>query len=103
MVSTSSRRLPKLSAGKYVHPINRAAGPPLARLVPLPSQRPIPIDEPRAIMETCLLLRRLWSSLSAPWSMTSPTDMSFCGGDEEVANFSSGYSVLEPMLGCLAG
>lgn len=85
----------------YLHPMNRAAGPPLARLVPLPSHRPIPIEEPRAIMETCLLLSRLWSSLSAPWSTTSPTPVSFCGGGgvEGETDFSLGYSVLEPMLG----
>ena len=62
------------------YPKNIAAGPPEARLEPEPSQRPMPMDEPRAIMVMCLVLRRLCNSDSAPWSSmkrTSPCPWSF--------------------------
>ena len=51
-----------------MYPSQILAGPPLASDEPDPSQRPIPMDEPSAIMVMCRVLRRRWSSQSAPKS-----------------------------------
>lgn len=58
--------------------MNRLAGPPLRRDVPLPSHIPIPIAEPRATMVRWRVPRERWSCVSAPWSTISPSSVLVC-------------------------